>query len=55
MRFAVTVHAQHRREYEVKNAANRDICPADLLYAPLFIGVAVGVTALGNGMQEGGK
>jgi hypothetical protein len=25
------------------------------LYAPLFIGVSVGVTALGNGMQEGRK
>jgi hypothetical protein len=29
-------------------------CPAGL-YAPLFIGVSVGVTALGNGIQEGGK
>ena len=38
----------------VKNTANRDICPADL-YAPLFIGVPVGVTAPGIGMQEGGK
>jgi hypothetical protein len=43
-----------KRAELVKNAANRDICPADL-YAPLFIGVSVGVTALGNGMQEGGK
>jgi hypothetical protein len=25
------------------------------LYALLFIGVSVGVTSLGNGMQEGGK
>ena len=25
------------------------------LYAPLFFGVSVGVTALGDGMQEGGK
>jgi hypothetical protein len=38
----------------VKNATNRDICPPDL-YAPLFIGGSVGVAALGNGMQEGGK
>ena len=30
----------------MKNAANRDICPTDL-YAPLSIGVSVGVTALG--------
>jgi hypothetical protein len=29
--------------------ANRVYCPAGL-YAPLFIGVSVGVTALGNGM-----
>jgi len=26
-----------------------------ILYAPLFIGVSVGVTPLGDGMQEGGK
>jgi len=26
-----------------------------ILYAPLFIGVSFGVTALGNGMQKGGK
>jgi hypothetical protein len=32
----------------------RGIFPAGL-YARLFIGVFVGVTALGNGMQEGGK
>jgi len=36
------------------NSPNRGIFPADL-YAPLFIGVSVGVTALGNGMQEGGE
>jgi hypothetical protein len=41
-------------ESDFPDAANRDICPVDL-YAPLFIGVPVGVTAPGNGMQEGGK
>jgi hypothetical protein len=35
----------------MKEWQNRNI----ILYAPLFIGVSVGVTALGNGMQEGGK
>jgi hypothetical protein len=41
-------------EQMVKNAANRDICSADS-YAPLFISVSVGVTALRHGMQEVGK
>jgi hypothetical protein len=36
------------------NPPNRGIFPAGL-HAPLFIGVSVGVTSLGNGMQEGGK
>jgi hypothetical protein len=36
------------------NSRNRGIFPTDL-YAPLFIGVSVGVTAVGHRMQEGGE